>query len=45
VSVPKFRPSLAERVWAAIAENIDRASGWAQLPALTGPPAFMGGLG
>ena len=42
MSVPKFRPSLAERVWAAIAENIDHKSGWAQLPALTGALVLAG---
>jgi hypothetical protein len=42
VSVPKFRPSFAERLWAAIAENIDRTSGWAQLPALTGALVLAG---
>jgi hypothetical protein len=42
VSVPPFRPSRSARIWAAIAENIDRTSGWARLPALTGALVLEG---
>jgi hypothetical protein len=34
--VPPFRPSLFERILAAVAERIDRSTGWSKLPTLTG---------
>ena len=42
MSVPPFRPSLSERILAAIAENIDRTTGWAHLPVLTGAAVLEG---
>jgi hypothetical protein len=42
VSVPPFRPSLSERILAAIAENIDRTTGWWHLPVLTGAAVLEG---
>ena len=42
MTVPKFRPSFTERFWAALAQNIDRTTGWAQLPALTGALVLAG---
>ena len=42
MSVPPFRPSLSERILAAIAENIDRTTGWSHLPVLTGAAVLEG---
>jgi hypothetical protein len=41
--VPPFRPSLAERLYAAWAARIDRTIGWWQLPRYTGA-LVLGGL-
>jgi hypothetical protein len=41
--VPPFRPALAERLYAAWAERIDRTIGWARLPRYTGA-LVLGGL-
>jgi hypothetical protein len=42
-TVPPFRPTLAERLYAAWAERIDRTIGWARLPRYTGA-LVLGGL-
>ncbi len=42
MSVPPFRPSLSERILAAIAENVDRKTGWWHLPVLTGAAVLEG---
>jgi len=41
--VPPFRPSLPLRIFASIAERIDRSSGWSQPPPLIGA-LLLGGL-
>lgn len=41
--VPPFRPSPATRIWASVAERIDRSTGWSHLPPLTGG-LVLGGL-
>ena len=42
MSLEPFRPSLAARLWAAAAENIDHTSGWWRLPLLTGIAVLAG---
>lgn len=41
--LPQFRPSRATKLWASIADRIDRTTGWSHLPALTGA-LVIGGL-
>ena len=42
MSVPPFRLSLGARIWAAVAANIDRTTGWAHLPPITGALVLEG---